>query len=86
MATNSDPFSNLISGGNNPLTNPQAISGTGSNPISSGNTNLLPSQNVPANLNSYVNTRNIVHFFVPQVGIVNMYINPQSINYTYKKI
>jgi len=32
-----------------------------------------------------VNTRNIVKWFVPEIGIIEMYINPQSIKYNFKK-
>ena len=30
--------------------------------------------------------RHIIHWFVPEVGVINMYINPQSINYAFKKL
>jgi hypothetical protein len=30
--------------------------------------------------------RHIIHWFVPEVGIINMYINPQSIDYNFKKL
>ncbi len=31
-------------------------------------------------------SRHIVHWFVPEVGVINMYINPQSIVYNFKKL
>ena len=31
-------------------------------------------------------TRNMMHWFVPEVGIINMYVNPQSIKYNFKKL
>lgn len=45
----------------------------------------LPSENVPSGRFG-VQTRNIAYWFVPEVGIVNMYINPQSIQYQHKKL
>lgn len=52
----------------------------------------LPSQNgfstrqsqIPNERNGVI-TRNMVRWFVPEVGIVEMYINPQSITYPEKK-
>lgn len=32
------------------------------------------------------NTRNIIQWFIPDVGMVSMYINPQSIDYQLKKL
>ena len=32
-----------------------------------------------------VNARNIIHWLIPEQPIVQMYINPQNITYTYKK-
>jgi hypothetical protein len=47
--------------------------------------NGLPSSQVQSStFGSF--TRNTIHFFVPEVGIVNMYINPQSINYNHSKL
>lgn len=51
----------------------------------SSNTTGLPSSHVPSQL-AGVATRNICHWFVPEVGVVNMYLNPQSINYNLKKL
>ncbi len=30
--------------------------------------------------------RNMMHWFVPEVGVVKMYINPNSVNYSFKKL
>lgn len=53
-------------------------------PIPTGDGNGLPSSKVPS-LQQAVATRNIAHWFVPDVGIINMYINPQNITYNEKK-
>lgn len=45
----------------------------------------LPSSKIPSQLQGTLK-RNIVHWFVPEVGVINMYINPQSINYNLKKL
>jgi len=50
----------------------------------SANTNL-PSGRVPVGqLGTAI--RNIAHWFVPEVGVVKMYLNPQSIAYNLKKL
>lgn len=54
------------------------------------------SSNIPADGNGLPTTkyrdkytgrlqRNIIKWFIPEFGIVNMYVNPQSISYNYKK-
>jgi hypothetical protein len=45
----------------------------------------LPSSNIPAQ-RQHVTKRHIIHWFVPEVGVINMYINPQSIEYSFKKV
>lgn len=86
---NTGPLINPITGlnSNNNL-NPQNPNTAGFSvpPVSTASNNGLPSQQTPSSLPSYINTRNIVHFFVPQIGVVNMYVNPQEISYAYKKI
>jgi hypothetical protein len=47
--------------------------------------NGLPSSKVTPN-RSYQIKRNIITWFVPEFGTIRMYINPQSIIYTNKKI
>ena len=51
----------------------------------SGSGTGLPAAQIPY-LQPATSTRNIAHWLVPDVGIVNMYINPQSIQYNYKKL
>ncbi len=34
---------------------------------------------------SAVNSRNIMHWFIPEVGVVEMYVNPEQVKYSYKK-
>ena len=50
---------------------------------SSGNINNRQSR-TPSNRTGF-HARNIVRWFVPETGIVEMYINPQAISYDYKK-
>lgn len=45
----------------------------------------LPSSKVPAYRNSQLK-RNIITWFVPEFGIVRMYVNPNSISYNHKKL
>jgi hypothetical protein len=47
--------------------------------------NTLPSSSIPY-LQPGISQRQIINWFVPEVGIVNMYINPQGINYQEKKL
>lgn len=54
-------------------------------PIFSGLDNGFPSSRIPSQqLGTPV--RKMVHWFVPEVGVIQMYINPQSINYSMKKV
>src|SRR5690242_5213619 len=45
----------------------------------------LPSSHVPSYKPGQVK-RNIITWFVPQFGIVRMYVNPQNISYAHKKL
>lgn len=54
-------------------------------PIQSGSGDGLPSSKVSPQRRPH-NRRHTIHWFVPEVGIVNMYINPQSIDYNFKKL
>lgn len=45
----------------------------------------LPSSKVPTYRNSQLK-RNIITWFVPEFGIVRMYVNPNSISYNHKKL
>jgi hypothetical protein len=47
--------------------------------------NGLPYTMVPNNKDASLK-RNIIHWFIPNFGVVRMYINPQSINYMNKKL
>jgi len=47
--------------------------------------NPLPYANVQSN-RGWTLKRNIIHWYVPQIGIIKMYINPQAINFTDTKI
>ncbi len=59
--------------------------GFGSPPIPNGDGNGLPSSKV-ANFRVAEFKRNIIHWFVPEFGVVKMYINPNSIQYRHKKL
>lgn len=66
-----------------PLTDFSAVSGAMSNaPILSG-TSAVQAQ-VPPNRGA-VSTRNMIRWFVPEIGVIEMYINPQNITYQEKK-
>lgn len=54
-------------------------------PIPSADGNGLPSSKIPSMQQAFA-TRYTAHWYVPEVGIVNMYINPQSIGYNSKKL
>ena len=47
--------------------------------------NALPSSSVPY-LQPGLSQRQIINWFVPEVGIINMYINPQQIRYGQQKL
>lgn len=79
---------NVLSDAANALSQPsgnQQVGGFATTAIPSADGNGLPSSKVPSQQLG-VATRNIVHWYVPEVGIVNMYINPQSIDYNLKKL
>ena len=54
-------------------------------PIPNADGNGLPSSKIPP-LQLANTRRNIGHWFVPEVGVINMYINPQSITYNNAKV
>jgi len=80
---------NWLNGQNNPLTQSQADSFRSdgflipANPSADGTG--LPYNKVPNN-NDATLKRNIITWFVPQFGIVRMFVNPQNISYQDKKI
>lgn len=47
--------------------------------------NNLPTTRVPIKRNASFK-RNIIHWFIPEFGVVKMYINPSSIQYSHKKL
>jgi hypothetical protein len=47
--------------------------------------NGLPSSKVGTNRDAQVK-RNIITWFVPQIGIIRMYVNPSSISYSHRKL
>jgi hypothetical protein len=47
--------------------------------------NGLPYNNVPSNKPGQLK-RNIITWFIPQFGIVRMYVNPSAISYAHKKL
>lgn len=54
-------------------------------PIPSPSGEGLPSSKIKSQ-RDHRNKRHIIHWFVPEVGVINMYINPQSISYNAKKM
>lgn len=56
--------------------------GATNRPLQSGF--ATPSSNIP-NERGAIQTRSLIRWFVPEVGVVEMYINPQSISYQFKK-
>lgn len=70
----------------------QQISGTGGAPPDGFAADIAPSasgfgtrQSRIQNERSAVNTRNIMHWLIPEGPIVQMYMNPQNVSYGYKK-
>ena len=47
--------------------------------------NNLPTTRVPTHRNANYK-RNIIHWFIPEFGVVRMYVNPNSIQYSHKKL
>jgi len=48
--------------------------------------NNLPSANVRSNRQQAFYKRNIIHWFIPEIGIVQMYVNPKQIGYSHGKL
>jgi len=79
-------ISNALQGGINSLN--QTVYGTNTTngpvaPMADGQG--LPSSHV-ASQRQAIRQRDVAHWYVPEVGIINMFINPQSISYDNKKI
>lgn len=54
-------------------------------PIPNADGNGLPSSKIKSGRQGRT-TRHVAHWFVPEVGVIPMFINPQSINYTNTKL
>lgn len=48
--------------------------------------NSLPYTNVRPTRENAVIKRNIIHWFIPEIGVVEMYVNPNSIGYSQTKL
>jgi len=70
---------------NTPLNQNNLSNGFNLPPSYSADGNGLPYSKVPSNKDSQMK-RNIVTWFVPEFGIVRMYINPSAITYNHKKL
>lgn len=60
-------------------------------PIPSGDGNGLPSSKIPPERLASIRDggisgkRRLIHWFIPEFGVVRMYVNPNRINYQYSK-
>lgn len=54
-------------------------------PIPNGDGTGLPSSKIP-NFRTAKFQRNIIHWFIPEFGVVKMYVNPNNIQYRHKKL
>lgn len=71
---------------NNPINNDQFKSDGFLLPASfSADGNGLPYTKVPSNKDAQMK-RNIITWFIPEFGIVRMYVNPSNISYAHKKV
>ncbi len=61
------------------------LGGFSAPPTPAGAANTLPSSNV-VSLRSASVVRNLISWFVPEYGIVQMYVNPNSIDYQHAKL
>ena len=80
-------MANALDNISNAVNNASQVLGTltGGTPILNGGDNKLPSQNVQ-DFRTGTLTRNIIHWFVPEFGVVKMYVNPSNITYKHKKL
>lgn len=53
--------------------------------VNPNNSNGLPSSKVSSG-RTYSNARSLIHWFVPEFGVIEMYINPKSISYQDAKL
>ena len=56
------------------------------NPTNPNTPANLPSSKIAKSRFDGAYKRNIIHWFIPELGVVEMYVNPQSISYQYKKL
>jgi hypothetical protein len=86
MATINIDFSdpNTVSPNNEPIAGP-LLGGFNAPPAPNGGANVLPSSQVQ-DLRSGAPGRSIISWFVPEYGVVQMYVNPNNITYAHKKI
>ncbi len=77
----------FLGNGINQITNPNDATQNGFSvpAIPNADGNGLPSSKVDS-LRVAVEKRNLIHWFVPEFGIVKMYVNPQEITYQYEKL
>jgi hypothetical protein len=86
FSINFQPSSDIVTGqdASSVVTAP-SFGGFVAPPTPNGGFNSLPSSNVSDWREAYV-SRNIISWFVPEYGIVKMYVNPENITYQHKKI
>lgn len=79
--------SSFLGNGINQNQNPNSFTQNGFivPPTPNADGNGLPSSKV-SNSRIGASKRNIIHWFVPEIGIVKMYINPNRITYRYNKL
>jgi hypothetical protein len=75
---------NIVSPSNSPVSAP-LLGNFVAPPTPNGGANVLPSSQVQDMRSAYP-ARNIISWFVPEYGVVQMYVNPSNITYTHKKI
>lgn len=81
-----DSVQNAINN-NNPLINQNNLNngGFGLTATPSADGNGLPYTKIASNRDANMK-RNIITWFIPEFGIVRMYVNPEAITYSYKKL
>lgn len=76
---------NSINQVNNALSNNPSSTGFNTTPVPPADGNGLPSSKV-VNFRTGQFGRDIIHFFIPEFGIVKLYVNPRNIQYRHKKL
>jgi hypothetical protein len=84
---NFTPTSTVLNQVSNAVNNASQALGTltGGTPILNGAQNTLPANQVQ-DFRTGTLTRDIIHWMVPEFGIVKMYVNPANINYKMGKL